>query len=723
MNRMLMLVCALIVAGAAQGQSALSVDYASHNLHATATTAVPAPITDFETAGNLVYALDNAGGLTIFDYSDPDLPVSRGSITLPGAPYDMVRAGGRLWIAIGDTGLVTYAIEGAELGSPIVVPLPGSSGQVAADGATLAVAAGADGLHILDISDPLSPVLVTTMDLLADAYVVTAENGYVYVGTTSGIAVVDVRVPTAPQLVAQLAASSASTHVLAVPGRLYASQGALQVYDLADPSAPVAAGRAEYGASFKTDFAAVGDKLYVSAGSVGVLAYDARDPQAPYLAGVAASPSMGWAVAVVGERVILGDWAGRLVTLAPGDDSPLPVLGAVDLGSGHMVDSVGELTVVGTSSPHGLVVVDTRDAMAPQVLSSVPLPDMPATLGLVGNVAWVTCQDNGNVKAFDLGDPADPRLLTTPADLEWSWPSRWRDRLVVLSDFEVTVYDVSEPEAPLATASSPRLACCLTSFAVVGDRALVGHEDGGFSVVGLALAGDLEVLGRWDDDRRIFALAGEGDRVFCATDWVDPGIAEVSLADPAAPVLVAFHPFPIAYGQTLDLVDGVLHAGLADGGIAAFDAGTPGVIAPLGAWAGDCPIADLAVCTTAAGTALVAVSFGGLAIVPPQAAPGNPAVAVPAPVSSPLVAAPNPFNPAVTLSCTLPRSGAVNVVIHDLAGRRVAILADAEHTEAGPASWTWRGTDEVGRPVPSGVYFAEVVGPGLRAVRKVALVR
>ena len=72
---------------------------------------------------------------------------------------------------------------------------------------------------------------------------------------------------------------------------------------------------------------------------------------------------------------------------------------------------------------------------------------------------------------------------------------------------------------------------------------------------------------------------------------------------------------------------------------------------------------------------------------------------------------PNPFNPVTTLAFELPAAGAVELVVYNAAGRRVATLIDG-HAEAGRRSVTWRGVDEAGRPVASGVYFFRLTHDG-----------
>jgi hypothetical protein len=72
-----------------------------------------------------------------------------------------------------------------------------------------------------------------------------------------------------------------------------------------------------------------------------------------------------------------------------------------------------------------------------------------------------------------------------------------------------------------------------------------------------------------------------------------------------------------------------------------------------------------------------------------------------------LPAAPNPFNPATTLSFTLPAAGPVRLTIFDLAGRLVATLVDGT-LDAGTHSAVWDARDGNGRSQASGVYIARL---------------
>ena len=84
---------------------------------------------------------------------------------------------------------------------------------------------------------------------------------------------------------------------------------------------------------------------------------------------------------------------------------------------------------------------------------------------------------------------------------------------------------------------------------------------------------------------------------------------------------------------------------------------------------------------------------------------------------------PNPFNPRTTVSFALDRPGHVELSIHDLTGRRVAVLVD-RLLPAGTYPITWTGTDANGRAAASGVYVAHLTAGSAAVIsRKMMLIR
>ncbi len=83
---------------------------------------------------------------------------------------------------------------------------------------------------------------------------------------------------------------------------------------------------------------------------------------------------------------------------------------------------------------------------------------------------------------------------------------------------------------------------------------------------------------------------------------------------------------------------------------------------------------------------------------------------------------PNPFNPTVTLPFTLAAPGRVRLEVFDLAGRRIATLADGAF-EAGEQALAWDGRDGAGHAQASGVYFARFATVGYTETKRLVLLR
>jgi hypothetical protein len=83
---------------------------------------------------------------------------------------------------------------------------------------------------------------------------------------------------------------------------------------------------------------------------------------------------------------------------------------------------------------------------------------------------------------------------------------------------------------------------------------------------------------------------------------------------------------------------------------------------------------------------------------------------------------PNPFNPTTRIAFDLSRSEAVELVVYDVAGRRVASLLRGV-LEPGAHSVTWDGRADDGTPVASGVYRYELQSDSGRTSRRMTLLK
>ncbi|MFC1614454.1 FlgD immunoglobulin-like domain containing protein, partial [Gemmatimonadota bacterium] len=85
---------------------------------------------------------------------------------------------------------------------------------------------------------------------------------------------------------------------------------------------------------------------------------------------------------------------------------------------------------------------------------------------------------------------------------------------------------------------------------------------------------------------------------------------------------------------------------------------------------------------------------------------------------------PNPFNPSTTINFDVPQETSVNVTlkIFNIRGRLVNTLVN-DKRQSGTYSVFWDGTDDLGRQVPSGVYFYRMQAGNFIQTRKMVLLK
>ncbi|HEX8440228.1 Ig-like domain-containing protein, partial [Archangium sp.] len=146
--------------------------------------------------------------LLVVDVSNPNVPVLKGRIDLPGPEATGVVADGRLaLVANGNAGIVMVDIGNPmapqRLSSP---PNLGGARGLAVAGDSLLVASGTAGLVVRDLSDPyLGKVGLVALPGEARAVSVVGHRAFVACeGSSASLAVVDVRNPKSPLLVSLL---------------------------------------------------------------------------------------------------------------------------------------------------------------------------------------------------------------------------------------------------------------------------------------------------------------------------------------------------------------------------------------------------------------------------------------------------------------------------------------------------------------------------------------
>jgi hypothetical protein len=83
---------------------------------------------------------------------------------------------------------------------------------------------------------------------------------------------------------------------------------------------------------------------------------------------------------------------------------------------------------------------------------------------------------------------------------------------------------------------------------------------------------------------------------------------------------------------------------------------------------------------------------------------------------------PNPFNPVTTIRYGIPQPGDVKLVLYNILGQKVVMLADAVR-EAGYHQVVWDGRDRNGVPCAAGVYFYRLEANDFVSTKKMVLLK
>jgi len=83
---------------------------------------------------------------------------------------------------------------------------------------------------------------------------------------------------------------------------------------------------------------------------------------------------------------------------------------------------------------------------------------------------------------------------------------------------------------------------------------------------------------------------------------------------------------------------------------------------------------------------------------------------------------PNPFNPETRIEYNLKKDGWVKLEVFNILGQKIFTLVD-QHEQKGNHFVTWNGTDQEGKPLPSGIYFYQITTDNFQKANKMILLK
>ena len=676
--------------------------------------------------GSWALAIDETGSmhraLLVYSIHDPEAPELVTSVPLRDWAEVIHCHDGMAYIAGGDTLAVYDIFEPAnpQLVSELVVP--GFIYDLDVEGNVCALATGESGLVLVNVSDPGFPSVLgsfvppswqgvaISVDLRGDRVLMglyDSNDGYFYW--------FDVADPTAPAVLSSLSYHHPITQVhliddeplglvaagwqlvslalsdtepIEVLGTRRGSGERLFIFDdlavsmyfhtgdsmflsLTDPVHPVWLATME---RFAFDAARKSQYLILARGDAGLGIVQITDPAAVPIVGVEYSDVGRTTLYATSAPAIILELSASLgrARLVDVSDPAHPVArGTLPLNAPSWAAVRQEQAVI--LDANGARLVDLANPDAIVTLGTVILPATTARLTWVDDIYYVAAAANGLV-IMDATDPLQPVELgrfSTPGSVR---NVAMADGFAVIGDYAsgIRTVDVSDPAAPFE----------------------IGHIFG--------VHGDLLVV--------------DGARCFTG-GTLQEAVVEVDLTDPSTLTVAATIPLP-SYPNAILIADNFLWASTIHG-VNVFDVTIAGSPTPAASLAGLPRAYGLAPVADGAATTM----WQFVVLRPPCRI--TTAVTEPLATGRPLLhVAPNPFNPAASLSFALPRTADCRLTLYNLAGRRVRTLWSG-WLEAGPHAFVWDGSDGSDRAAASGVYLARLVAPGagVSATARLVLVR
>jgi hypothetical protein len=316
---------------------------------------------DVVKSGNYIYVADLNTGLQIVNVSNPGFPTQAGQYRDLGGLSGLVGSGNRLYSTHLTAGLVS--------------------------------------LFVLDITDPVHPTLVGSLEGVSDGQLRLAEP-YLFIG---GLQVIDVSNPVAPAVAATISLGAVG---VAVEGTFayVAGDGRLVVLDVSTASQPDSLGSCPIASDHIMSVTARGNCAYVACRDDGLVVVDVSNPSSPLVVG--SCLTRDWAMKIVLD----GDYAYVADDVAGLSIVDISIPAAPMLLGGYRTTAWAEgITFVEPyvylSAGWDLLILDPRTPMAPILVGQVGRREI-RSLTSSGNYVWAASP--GLITTLDFSNPAHP---------------------------------------------------------------------------------------------------------------------------------------------------------------------------------------------------------------------------------------------------------------------------------------------------------------------------
>jgi len=307
-------------------------------------------------------------------------------------------------------------------------------GDITIAGSHIYLSCYREGLKIIDISTPTSPVLSTTYLNDPNDWIesVTFRNDTLFVANGGMLEVLDVTDPANPVKMGDTGASH--IHKIKLAGTyayLAEGFGGLGIVDFTDVSAPNYVGNFPVEDSPRSTFID-GDFLYVAKNNDGLVIFNVATPTSPIRLGQYDPPDHTESVFVLGNEAYIGGGDGlKIVDVTDRTADPLPLLGEY-ISNGNTIEDIyvagdyayaafrGQWIDLQNYHVNGkLIIFDVTNKAAPDSIGMYVSLDEATSVSVSGDVVYLTTQGDhdgfdyqtGIFSILDVADRTNPVLM------------------------------------------------------------------------------------------------------------------------------------------------------------------------------------------------------------------------------------------------------------------------------------------------------------------------
>lgn len=295
--------------------------------------------------GSYLYVTDSTSGLLIYDVSDPSAPVLLSTTDTPDTAASVFVSGRYAYVGeVGPSaGLRIYDISDPYL--PVLVGSETSmygGASIVLSGKYAYLGLSNSGLKIYDISSPSAPKYLGRYFLNDNINDIAVRGNFAYMAADGGVYVIDVTNPLSPVLASSDTPASAPLGIYVTDKNAYVADGTsgVLIYDITDRYAITEVGSYNT-AGTANAVSLVGTDLYVADHSSGLAVLDVSSSTAPALTGTYDTSGNLWKLAVAGRHVYGSDYGSGISIFGIGGlKTPSIKTGSIDSSVLYVEDRI-----------------------------------------------------------------------------------------------------------------------------------------------------------------------------------------------------------------------------------------------------------------------------------------------------------------------------------------------------------------------------------------------